>query len=204
MERGVKGIVLLAMLGLGLFLEVSLSANWLRIYATAWPGIVLLVWCANTEGRMTRYALRATGIVVLLLAAGQTWSRQHQKYVVAELPGGTVALADPAFAKLSAVMERTRPTEFFFQTIWPGVYIPLQRRNPVYLDTVWPNEESRPEYVQRSIAELEAKNVRYILWSPGLNWPDPERPWADHLGPLRDYLHEHYQRVEVFSDQDEL
>jgi len=199
-----SAITLLALLGLALFLEVASSANWLRLYAIALPGIVLFVWFADRSSRLRSYALGSIWVAILCLGFAQTWIRQHQQYVVAKFPGGKVALGGSAFAKLNALAAKTEPGEFFFQATWPGVYIPLQLRNPVYLDTVWPNEESRPAYVKRSIEELEAKHVRYILWSPHLNYPDPEYPSADHLAPLRDYLHENYHRVQTFPDQDEL
>lgn len=199
-----RGVALLALLGLALFLEVAFSANWLRLYAMAMPGIVLLVWFANRSGRMRRQALGLLWVAVLCLAIGQPWVRQRQQYVVAKFPGGKVALSGSVFTKFAAVTEKTHPGQFFFQAIWPGVYIPLQLRNPIYLDTVWPNEESRPAYVRRSIEELEAKQVQFILWSPHLNYSDPDYPSADHLAPLRDYLHAHYGRVQVFSDRDEL
>ena len=199
-----NGVALLALLGLALFLEVAISANWLRLYAVAIPGIVLLVWFADCAGRARRHAIGLIWLAVFCLALGETWSRHQREYVVTELPAGKVALAVPAFAKLHALREKTHPGEFFFQPTWPGVYTPLQLRNPVYLDTVWPNEESRPAYVERSIEELESKQVRYILWSPNLNYSDPSSLSSDHLAPLRDYLHDHYQQVEIFSDQDEL
>ena len=199
-----NGIMLLALLGLALFLEVLSSANWLRLYAVAIPGIGLLVWCANSSGRMRRAALGLIWLVVICLGLHQTWARQRQNYVVTETPGGRVAVDARNFAELNALKEQTRPGELLFQAVWPGFYIPLRLLNPVYVDTIWPNEESRPEFVERSIKELEAKQVPHILWSQNLDYPDPANPQSDHLGPLRDYLHEHYRRVQVFSDQDEL
>lgn len=199
-----SAVTLLALLGLALFLEVAFSANWLRLYAIALPGILLFVWFANRSSRLRSYALGSICVAIVCLGFGQVWIRQHQQYTVAKFPGGKVALAGAAFAKLNALAAKTEPGEFFFQATWPGVYIPLQLRNPVYLDTVWPNEESQPAYVKRSIEELETKQVRYILWSAHLNYSDPEYPSADHLAPLRDYLRENFHRVQDFPDEDEL
>lgn len=199
-----RGIVLLSLLGLALFLEVALSPNWLRLYAVAVPGIVLLVWFANAPGPMRRPTLALICLVVFSLALRDSWVRQHQHYIVADLPAGRAALGPSAFDKLSAVMQRTRPGDFFFQAMWPGAYIPLQLRNPVYLDAVRTNDETRPEFLAQSIAQLEEKRVGYVLWSQRLNQPDPAYPHTDHLGPLLDYLHARYQRVQVFTDGDEL
>lgn len=199
-----SGIVLLSLLGLALFLEVALSPNWLRLYVVALPGIILLVWFANALGRMRRPALALMCLVVFSLAVRDAWIRQRQHYIVADLPAGRAALDPSTYKKLSAVMQRTRPGDFFFQAMWPGAYIPLELRNPVYLDTVRTNDETRPEFLARSIAQLEAKRVAYILWSQRLNRPDPACPNSDHLGPLLDYLHARYQRIQVFTDGDEL
>jgi hypothetical protein len=46
--------------------------------------------------------------------------------------------------------------------------------------------------------------VRYILWSQRLN---PEGNYdlpSSSLSPLRAYIHEHYKKVKVFADQDEI
>lgn len=199
-----RNIILLALLGLGLFLEVALSPNWLRIYAVVAPGVILLVWFADGSHRWRRPALALICLVVLSLMVRDTWVRQSQQYVVANLPAGRAALLPPAFEKLNAVMQRTQPGDFFFQPMWPGAYLPLHLRNPVYLDTVRRNDETRPEFLARSIAQLEEKGVGYILWSQRLDQPDPEYPNSDHLGPLLDYLHARYQRVQAFEDGDEL
>jgi hypothetical protein len=65
-------------------------------------------------------------------------------------------------------------------------------------------ESTRPEDVQRTVQELGDKQVQYVLWTEYNDYPDAKYQSAYHLSPLRDYLHDRYRRVHVFSDQDEI
>jgi hypothetical protein len=58
--------------------------------------------------------------------------------------------------------------------------------------------------VLQAITQLDEKKVRYILWSRQLNLHGDPEPATSSLAPLRVYLHEHYKKVEVFADQDEI
>lgn len=60
--------------------------------------------------------------------------------------------------------------------------------------------------VTEVIQGLERHQVRYILWSPQAFdiLPTSENPSGDHLGPLRDYIHNHYTMVKVFPDGAEI
>jgi hypothetical protein len=91
-----------------------------------------------------------------------------------------------------------------FSFKWPGMYLSLALRNSVFLDVVETYEQTRPEYVDYALQQLETKQVRYVLWSPPPNHADVDRYWADHLEPLRSYLSRRYPRLRVFSDKDEL
>ena len=84
------------------------------------------------------------------------------------------------------------------------MYLSLALRNSVFLDVVETYEQTRPEYVDYALQQLETKQVRYVLWSPPPNHADVDRYWADHLEPLRSYLSRRYPRLRVFSDKDEL
>jgi hypothetical protein len=199
-----SGILLLALLGLALFLEVATSANWLRLYVIAIPGVILLVWLADAAGRARRAILALICAAIAILAARDAWTRHHQPYLVAQLPAGQAALDPLSASKFAAISQRLHPGEFFFQATWPGAYLPLGLRNPVYLDALRNNDETRPECVTRSVADLESKQVRYVLWSPRLDEVDPRAPQSNHLAPLRDDLRVHFQIIQTFADGDQL
>jgi hypothetical protein len=116
-----------------------------------------------------------------------------------------VVLPVQKYEKFSWLAQHTAPGDFFFRAAWQDTYILLALHNPVFPDILLANEESRPEYVELMMRQLDHRQVRYILWSPQLNNPnDPSRPREDHLGPFRTYLQNRYRLVRVFSDRDEL
>jgi hypothetical protein len=198
-------LVLLAFLGLFLLLEILPGVNWLRLYSISMPGFILLVYAADCAPKLRHCVSAAGWIIVLCLAIGNTWLRYHQIQTVAALPAGKVILSAQKYEKFSWLAQHTTPGDLFFQAAWHDTYIPLDLRNPVFLDVLVANEESRPEYLELIVRQLERKQVKYILWSPLLNDPnDFSRPWEDHLGPFRAYLRNRYTLVRVFSDRDEV
>jgi len=196
--------LLVALTGAVLLCEVVFSLNWLRVYAVSMPGIILLLWLIGQQSDCRKIALRAIWAVILLLAAAQIFHAQRAQYVIAELPAGRAAIYPDSYQKLHWVEEHTHPEAWFFQAVWPGVYLPLQLRNPVFLDGVGLNIDTRPEFLQRSIGQLEEKQVRYILWSHLLNPAGDMDPPESALPPLRIYLHQHYKKIKAFADQDEV
>jgi hypothetical protein len=198
-------LVLVALLGTFLLLDKLPGVNWLRLYCISMPGFILLVYEAARPPRLRRYVVISGWVIVLCLAVGNIWLRYRQGQVVATLPGGKVVLSVQKYEKFFWLAQHTSPGDFFLQAAWHDTYLPLDLRNPIFLDILLANEESRPEYVELAMRQLDHKQVKYILWSPQLNHPnDPTRPLEDHLGPFRTYLRSHYRLVRVFADRDEL
>jgi hypothetical protein len=198
-----RRIALLSIVGLFLLVEVAFSPNWLRIYAISMPAVIL---AASMIGRLQRYRGWATTIAlggVICLAGLQLWARHHHPYVVDALPGGTAAVPDEQHDELEWLAENTRPGEFLFQAAWPGVYVPLGLRNPLFLDAVGTNDQTQPKDVALAINQLDQKQVRYVLWSERLDAAGPD-PRQDHLDPLRIYLRNHYILVKTFPGTDEV
>ncbi|HEX3472845.1 MAG TPA: hypothetical protein VHT28_16815 [Silvibacterium sp.] len=203
--RNGQQLVLLSLLGFFLLLEIITRVNWTRLYIVSVPALILLIWAVTRSGRLARYVMATLWFIVTCLALAQTVSRHRQYSQVVRLPAGRVALSAQNYEKFFSLMQYTKPGDFFFQAPWPNVYLPLELRSPVFVDVLWPDNVTRPEYVERTIQQLECKQVKYILWSARLEAPeDPSRPWEYHLGPLRAYLHNHYKRIRALQDQDEL
>lgn len=199
-----RRIILLSLAGASLFAEVAVSPNWLRIYSVSLPGILLALWAVSRIDGVRRLAAPVIGAAMLVFASLQIWSRHHHPLVVTQLPAGVAAVPAPLFEQISWVAGHTRPGNFLFQAGWPGLYLPLALRDPLYIDTVGTNEQTPPEEVERAIHQLDEKRVGYVLWSPRLNASDPENPSGDHLGPLRQYLRDRYTLEKVFVGADEL
>jgi hypothetical protein len=198
-------VVLLSMVGSFLLVEVALSLNWLRLYAVSLPGIILLVWALDQLPRRRHYAVALIGVGIICLAAQQTISAHASHSLRAELPGGAVATAPQTYEKLQWIMLRTRPGEFFLQAGWPGIYLPLQLRNPLYADTVGSLHTANPRDIEQAIQQLEAKHVRFILWTRSLDSQcDPAHPCEDYLTPIRNYISNSYFHARIFPDGDVL
>jgi len=202
--RSASKVVLLAMVGLPLCLEVATSPSWLRYYSVAMPAIIIAGWLANQCGRGRRLAVSVALASALYVGVVHTVGRQRASYVVSTLPAGEAAVPSETDEKLQLVMQRTASGALFWQAIWPGLYMPLGLRNPLYLDTVGTGDSTRPEAVVRAIHELDAKAVRYILWAPYLDQPEPGNEQAYHLRPLVEYLRARYVRAETLADGEEL
>jgi hypothetical protein len=191
-------VVLVAVVGLALYVEIAHSPNGLRLYCIALPGIVLSIWMVGRAGGHRRYALGVLWIGTILGALYHIGSMHRHLSVIERLPGGKVATIPAVGEKLAWIAAHTKPEQFFFQAGWPGIYLPLELRNPTSLEDLETPGETRLGYVDMSIRQLECRRVRYVLWSPRLELP------MYSLGAFRDYLGNHYQRIWTFSDKDEI
>jgi hypothetical protein len=196
-------VAILALVGFSLLIEVALNPNWLRLYAVSMPAIILLVWIVG-QTRWQRLVVASLCLVTAANAVDQIRTTHLRDFTIGALRGGKVAVAPEAYKKMLWINDHTAYGEFFFQAPWPGMYIPLQLRNPVYLDTISTFEETRPDFIERTIRDLEAKPVRYILWPQYLNELDLQRPWNYQIERVRSFLNQRYKLAHVFPDRDEI
>jgi hypothetical protein len=198
-------VTLLTMVGLFLLVEVASSLNWLRLYAVAMPGMILLVWALGRAKTIRPYAIAITWIIISAVAIRQIGVRYLGDRLVLETPGGKTLVSPQTSTKLQSLMKYTKPGQSMFQAAGPGIYLPLQLRNSVFLDAVETNQQTRPEHVERTIQELEVKEVQFVLWSPRLDDTNLfDRRTEKVISPLRNYVRKRYVRVQVFPDRDEL
>jgi hypothetical protein len=196
---------LLTLVGFALALEVAQSPNWVRVFCVALPGVILLIVKLTDAVPRSRILVCAIWIAIAALALVRTRAIYRATPELVRLPAGVAAAPHATAEKFRWLADRTQPNDEFFQAAFPGVYVPLALSNPVYLDVLETDDQTRPEYIERSIAQLEAKNVRFILWSPRLDVPDQlHGASAYHLAPFRDFLARRYGLVHVFSDGDQL
>jgi hypothetical protein len=193
-------VMLLAFVGAAMYLEVAQSPNWIRLYCVALPGIILLVWLlTNAVSETLRgYATTVMWAGLICIAAHQTWSRHIQQTVIEDLPAGKIATAALTGEKLAWLARHTTPGQLIFEARWVDVYLPLALRNPVFTDMLEGGHNSRPEFVDFSMRQLEAKRVQYIIWAHRLE--SPAYPFAK----FREFLTERYRRVLTFPDHDEV
>ena len=198
-------VVLLTSAGLAMMLEVAQSPNWVRVYSVAMPAVILFVMLVQKPERLRLGAGLFMWLCILVLSLHQISSRYHTHQSVARLPGGTVATSAAKAEKMEWLARHTQPNQFLFQPGWPGLYLPLQLRNPVFIDEFDTRGVTHSDYVDSCMRQLDTKGVQYILWSPRLDLPDPEKGVADNdLTVFREYLVKHYRRVHDFPDADQL
>jgi hypothetical protein len=189
---------LLVFVGAAMYLEVAQSPSWLRFYAVAFPGVILMVWAVARMGRFASYARGILWAGVFVLAGVHTWHAHAVNSIRQEFPGGRLA-ATPAIAeKLAWLAAHTGSGEQLLLAQWPGLYLPLSLRNPVFLDLMAGAAATRPEYVRRSLEQLQAQRVEYIVISPRYLARDP-MPAA-----FASFVKDRYVLQHAFSDQDEV
>jgi hypothetical protein len=192
-------VTLLSMVGVFLLVEVAFSMNWLRVFAVSFAGIILLFWNADQVGMTRRYAVVLMWVGFACIGFRQTRAAYVHEHSMIRLRGGDVAATPQAIEKLHWIMLHTTTGQFFLQADWPGMYLPLRLRNPLFVDAITPGEGNRPEDIASAIQQLERKRVQYILWRARLESTESSK---DTVIPLRAYLHLKYTQVHTFADGD--
>lgn len=192
---------LLSLAGFLLLVEVATAINWLRLYAVSLPGVILFCWIVGERLRIKPYAVIGLWVFTLGFGVQQVVANHAVNSVEATLPGGIVATTPEYYQKLQWIAERTHPGEFFLQAGWPGVYLPLQLRNPLFVASLSRFDISAPDDIALSIRQLKLKHVEYVLWTPLLDRDcRPGLSCGDAISPIRDYIHGSYKCVRTFSD----
>lgn len=192
---------LLSLVGFLLLAEVATAVNWLRLYSVSLPGVTLFFWIIGERMRTKSYAVILLWVLTIGFGIQQVTSIHAANSVEASLPGGVLATTPEYYEKLRWIAERTHPGEFFLQAGWPGVYLPLQLRNPLYIASLTRFDISRKEDIALSIQQLRSKPVHYILWTPLLDRDClPDLTCADTISPIRDFIHASYKCVHTFPD----
>ena len=198
-------LMLLAIVGLFLFMGIAPAPGWVRLCSVSLPALILLVWLANSPGKLHQVVSGLLWVVAVVLVVGELVERQNHWKAYLDVPGGRTALFSPlAYDKYEWLSRRTRPAEFFLEGAFADMYFPLGLRNPAGVPFLTNNDYTRPEQVRNVIEGLEKHRVRLVLWSLGLDLPTEGRPSGDHLAPLRAYLHAHYRVVKTFGDFDQV
>ena len=121
-----------------------------------------------------------------------------------ELPGGRLATTPVTSDKLRSLGQFTRPGEFFLETGWPGVYLPLGVQSPIYMPTLSRWDSVYKENIEPAMQQIEATQVPYVLWTHHLDEHCDSSSCKDDLTPVRAYLEATFRPVRTFSDGDVL
>ncbi|HMD83180.1 MAG TPA: hypothetical protein VKO18_00605 [Terriglobia bacterium] len=199
--------MLVAIVGAFLLLSIAPSPAPNRIAASALPGTILLGWLLDSPRKIARALAAAIAMGVLLLALLAVVRKRPIPDGTLTTPQGKMAITIPSdYEEYTWVQQHTRPSEYFFEAVASDMYFRLDLRNPTTVPYITNCGFTTVGQVAEVIQGLEKHKVRYLLWEHGdLDAiPDWEDPSDDHLGPLLDYVHSHYQAVKVFTNADEI
>jgi hypothetical protein len=200
-EKRERALLLIAMVGIGLFLPIASAASGLRLFTVAAPGVILLV-CLLAEYRKTAWVLYAGSGVALGLAILIPIREQGHWRRTLDTPTGRLAILDAdRFEELRWAAERTRPGDTFFGS--PPICFALGLRNPTPLNFTTPDDFTRPGQVADVVRALDENRVPLMVLFPDGYLPRPNESASDHMGPFREYLRENYRLAERFATGDE-
>jgi len=194
-------LVLIAIMGAMLFLGVASSPTWLRLCTVAAPGVILFVWFLNSPGRTHRIRVTAMWVIVIAIALGEWHGRIFGWRQEVNLPIGQVAVFNRVqYEEIRFLLDHTKPGDYFFGNYELNYLLDLRDPSPISFLT--PSAFTRPEQIQQTIEGLEKHPAKYVYWSSNLDMLPAASQGQSHLGPLRTYLENHYQRVKTIEGDD--
>ncbi len=199
-------LMLLSIVGLVLVLGVAPAPNFFRLFPVSPPALIVFVWLISQVRRHHRLLLGFLCAFGLFLALTEPWSNQRGWHGFLDFPAGQTAfLSREQYDKYGWMLHHTQPSEWFFDASrLPGLYFPLDLRNPAKVSLLTTTDYTRPEQVEDLLVALERRQVRLINWSANLDHPEDPAGTGDHLGPLRSYVRSHYRVIKTFADGDQV
>lgn len=201
-------LILLSSLGVLEMLEFITALNWNRMAAAALPAAILAIWLIGTMRRRRRFTLVVCccGLGAMMLVAPM--ETQLGKAAPVRMPTGTALVEAKDAAMVDWLTEHTRPGDCFFEVTNTRFYAPLGLRNPTPVDVLASGPWVPPEWVQEVIAGLESSRTQYILWDTHgelgkVEGGGPRRA-GDRLDPLRHFMLDRYERIEVFANGEQV
>jgi hypothetical protein len=192
-------LMLVNITGLTLFLTIASSPAYNRLCTISIPGFIALGWLAGLPGKLEILLSRCLMVTALLMMVLKPTITQTRWEASLTLPAGRVAFLSPAeFQKVSWLSERTQPSDYFFGDELACFLLHL--RNPARVPFLRPTDYTRPEEVEDLLQALQAHQVRFVSWYPGLDVSER----GDHLAPVELYLHVHYHVARTFANGDKI
>ena len=191
-------IILLSTVGLATFVSVLNAASYWRLATVSLPAFVVAVWIVErglgVKGVIALWAITLGFMIKDIRYAQTSWT------TFLDTPSGRVALvADDPVSLYQWLASNTHPGEYVFEADEWDIYFWFDLRNPTRLHRWYPNGFTRPEQLNGSIEDLEARKPRLIVWGTDLDWPEKASP-NDYLEPGREYIRSHYRNVGTFVD----
>lgn len=196
--------MIIAIVGLFIFLCVAPSPNENRMSVSILPPLVLLVWLIERTVRVRRVIIPAT-VALLALCAIHDGTRRLPKYGGdISTNYGRVVVPDKFIQEYTWVLDHTHLGDYMYEAAFSDMYFYLGVRNPTSLPRAVNNGYTTEDQVKEAIRQLDRHKPRFIIWG---DYDPPvvpawENPGDAHLPLMLDYIHSHYRRVKVFQNTD--
>jgi hypothetical protein len=192
-----RNLILLHVVGLGLFLAIANGPRHFRLCTVAPTAILIFVWLLTLPipalGTIRKLSWALAGCYLILLPV----YRQVQWHGKLDLPIGQTAFTDKRLLqKFQWMAERTHPSDGFFNDSALTLYLSLH--NTTQTEFVTYDETTRPEQVAAVLEALERDPPAYISLLPV---PPGPAIAGDHAAPLRRFVYDNYSLAHVFSQK---
>ncbi len=189
-----QNLMLLNVVGLGLFLSIVHAARFFRLSTVAAPAILVCAWLLSEPGRLRMIFRNGLAVTAVAFALILSIHRQMQWHGVLTLPTGRTAFFDrytvPEFAWLAA---HTHPGDSLFNSSSLSLYLSL--RNPTGLEYITQREFTRPEWADAALAAMQRDPPHFVVMqSPSITVSDS----GDHSGAIRQFVRDNYDCVAAF------
>jgi len=187
-------LILLHLVGLGLFLAVVNGPRFFRLSTVAPPAILICTWLLSQQNPVLRFVRNLLCALAVIFAVLLPLHRQTQWHATLNLPIGRTAFTDAlVYDEFRWVSERTRPGDLFFNNSALCLYLSLT--NPTPSEFVSYNNFTRPEQVSAVIQSLQRNPPHFIVLFPYNTTPSDAR---DNAAPFRQYVHDNYRLAQIF------
>jgi hypothetical protein len=197
--------MIIAVVGLFIFLCVAPSPNENRMSVSCLPPLVLLVWLIERTTRVRRLVLTVIVALIALSAIHQLIRRQPKNSGVISTSYGILIVQEKIdYDEYSWVLDHTHFGDYMYEAEFSDMYFYLGVRNPTLLPRAVNNGYTTEDQVKEAIGQLEQHKPRFIIW--GASDPPVVPAWEDpkdaHLPLMLDYIHTHYRQVKAFRNKE--
>ena len=200
------GLVLIAIIGLAMFLGIAPSLSMMRASAVCFPATILLAWLISQSSGWLRLFGRMAVVLSFAMALLLAIRQQTMHWYSLTLPAGRTAISDRQKYELYLWMaEHTRPGDPYLGIAAMSLPLGLQTPGPIQAPGPW--EYYRPEHVDRSIRAMEIYRIPLLVLIPLSFYeafPREPRYGENHFFAYDQYVRQHYHRVKEFSSTAEV
>jgi hypothetical protein len=189
-------LILLSIVGLALFAEISRAPDIGRMFTISFPSFLVLPWLLRRPTWFNAAAIAAMVCLALVFVVPGSLVRQFKIAGRMRLPIGNVAFSDPVlYRECVWLSQRTTPGDYFFGHAY--LFFPLDLRNPAKVPFLTDTAYTRPEQVDDVLRQVERHKVKYLFATPD---DDDTLELGNSLAPYSAYVRTHYRRAYTVED----